>query len=199
MRNIHSTAVIHPFAKIGKDVSIGPYSVIGANVVVMDGVTIHSHVSIGAPAQHRTHSGEQFGIFIDHGTVIREYVSVHLGTKNPTTIGKNCYIMACAHVAHDCVIENDVTMANNCLLGGHCVVMRGANLGLGVIAHQYAVIGSYSMLGMGTIVTKASKIEPGNIYIGNPARFLKKNEVGLERNGITEKQLEIEKEIWKKT
>jgi UDP-N-acetylglucosamine acyltransferase len=78
-----------------------------------------------------------------------------------------------------------MTLSCNVLIGGHSTIMKGCNLGLGSIVHQFSVIGAYSMLGMGCIVPKSKRIEPGFIYVGNPARMLKMNTIGLQRNGIT--------------
>jgi UDP-N-acetylglucosamine acyltransferase len=108
--------------------------------------------------------------------------------ENDTCIGNNNIILRGGHVGHDVIIENDCTISCNVLLGGFSKVMSGVNCGLGVIIHQYSVLGQYSMLGMGTIVTKSSKIEPGNIYVGSPAKLLKRNDVGLSRANITPTQ-----------
>jgi UDP-N-acetylglucosamine acyltransferase len=90
-----------------------------------------------------------------------------------------------SHLSHDSILEDDVTVSCNVLIGGETYVMKGANLALGSIIHQKQTVGSYAMLGMGAIATASMEIMPGKIYVGNPAHFLKVNSVGLERNKIT--------------
>lgn len=192
MNDIHPTAIIDPAAQIGFDNKIGPYCVIGPNVSIGHGNTFTSHVSIGQTAQHRTH-GHLGAVRIGNNNTFREFVTVNAGTVRETEVGNNCYIMACAHIPHDAIIEDDVTMANCALLAGHTHVMRGATLSLGCIVHQYQVIGSYSILGMAAVVTKDCKILPGGKYVGSPARFMGKNTVGMQRAGIDEESLDAEK------
>jgi len=114
-----------------------------------------------------------------------------------TVVADNGYFMANAHIAHDCLIEDGVTMCNNATLGGHTTVMRGATLGFGATVHQYQVIGAYSMLGMGTIVPKHIEILPGEMYAGNPAKHIGPNIVGLERAGITAQMRKAEHERYR--
>lgn len=196
-RELYPDNEIHPSAVIDASVLMGSGNVIGANVVIGPDVVIgnsnyfYPGCFIGTPAQHRscppTHLGS---VLIGNLNHFREAVTVHRSTaEGPTTIGNSGYFMACAHIPHDAVIEDKVTMCNNALLGGHSHVMVGATIGLGSIIHQYQVIGAYSMLGMGTIVPKKTLIMPGYMYAGNPARELKKNVIGLERNDVDEKTL----------
>ncbi len=191
MNDIHPTAIIDPAAQIGFDNKIGPYCVIGPNVSIGHGNTFTSHVSIGQTAQHRTH-GHLGAVRIGNNNTFREFVTVNAGTVRETEVGNNCYIMACAHIPHDAIIEDGVTMANCALLAGHTHVMRGATLSLGCIVHQYQVIGSYSILGMGTIVAKYSEIVPGRKFAGSPAKDIGENSVGLQRAEIDPLALAIE-------
>lgn len=96
-----------------------------------------------------------------------------------------------SHIGHDAIIYNNVTLSCNVLVGGHSILFPGCNFGLGALCHQHSVIGHYAMVGMGAIVTKTTKILPGNIYVGNPAKYLKANEVGLSRNSVTSEKIEI--------
>jgi UDP-N-acetylglucosamine acyltransferase len=159
---IHPTAIVHPNAKIGSEVEIGPYSVIGPSVTVGEKTSIQSHVVIegdvsigsrnfighgaiiGAAPQDLSFSPEcKTRIDIGDGNVIREHCTVHRGTAegSATTIGDKNFLMAGAHVGHNCTIGNNVIIANNCLLGGYVRVDDGAFLGGGCVFHQYIHIG----------------------------------------------------------
>jgi UDP-N-acetylglucosamine acyltransferase len=157
------------------------------------GNIIHPYAVIGGDAQHLREESTGF-IEIGDNNVFREYVTVHMPTSisKLTKIGNNCLFMVLAHIAHDCIVEDNVRMSNNSILSGHVHVMTGAVLGLSCCVHQWQVIGSYTMLGMGTIVSATNKILPGKIYVGASAKGLKENTIGLERNNITPEILENE-------
>lgn len=184
MNYIHPKAIVHPSAVLGQDNFIGPFCLIGPQVVMGNHNRFEAYVSVGQPAEHRDHF-EKFGkVDIGSHNVVREFCTINGGTPTKTVMGERCVMLRGSHLSHDSLLEDDVMVSCNVLIGGDSYVMKGANLGLGAILHQYSVIGSYSMLGMGTIVTKSSVIEPGNIYVGNPAKFLKMNDVGLSRAGM---------------
>jgi UDP-N-acetylglucosamine acyltransferase len=173
---IHKSAIIN-----WQKIDIGKGNVIGPNVI------------IGTDAQHpRDRSSGK--IIIGNNNVFREFSTVHLPTKlkKITHIGNNCYFMTLSHIAHDCYIEDDILFSNNVLLGGNTYIMKGSQLGLNTIVHQGQVIGSYSMLGMGTVVTKKLIIKPGFVFVGNPAKKIKKNLIGLSRKNISNKELILE-------
>lgn len=186
MNQVHPFAYVHPAAKLGTGNTIGPFCVIEADAEIGDNNVFVAHVCIGTPAQHRT-AKEQGGVKIGDSNTFHEYSQVQRSTnpERPTIVKDDCYLMKGAHVAHDCIVESGVTMCNDVALGGHVHVMRCATLGFGVLVHQYQVIGSYSMLGAGAVVPKKIDILPGEMYAGNPAKHLGRNEIGLERNGIT--------------
>ena len=156
---IHKSAIINwSKVKIGKNNVIGPYCIIGSD------------------AQHTT--DKSLGsIFIGNNNIIREFTTIHLPTylKKKTVIRNNCILMAMSHVAHDCIIEDDVIFSNNVTLGGNTHVMKKTQLGFNTIVHQNQVIGSFSMIGMGSIIPKKIEILPGYIYIGNPVKGKKKS------------------------
>ena len=173
---IHDTAVVDwNRVDIGTGNEIGPY------------------VCIGTDAQHRTEPSDG-KIIIGDNNIIREYSTVHLPTRfsKVTSIGNNCYLMALSHIAHDCVVEDNVIFSNNATLGGHVHIMQNSQIGFSVTIHQHQVIGSYCMIGMGTVIPRNKKIIPGSKWVGNPAKIMGKNSVGLERAGITEEMLETE-------
>tara|TARA_B100001250_G_C19808068_1_gene794361 strand:+ start:1129 stop:1737 length:609 start_codon:yes stop_codon:yes gene_type:complete len=174
---VHSTAIVNwEQISIGTGNKIGPY------------------VCIGTDAQH-TREESSGTITIGNDNIFREYTTVNLPTRytRMTRIGNGCYFMALSHIAHDCVVEDEVIFSNNVTLGGHCHIMRGSQFGFNTIVHQYQVVGSYCMLGMGTIIPAKVRIEPGNIYAGNPAKFLRINSIGLERRDVSFPQLKDEK------
>ena len=179
---VHSTAIVNwEQLDIGTGNEIGPY------------------VCIGTDAQHRNEMSVG-KIVIGNDNIIREYCTLHLPTRHSkiTSIGSNCYLMVQSNIAHDCVVEDNVTFSNNATLGGHVHIMRNAQIGYNVSIHQFQVIGSYCMIGMGTVIPRKKRILPGTKWVGNPARLIGKNEVGLKRAGISEKDLVIELEYYEK-
>jgi UDP-N-acetylglucosamine acyltransferase len=176
------SSFIDPNARIGKNNIIGPFCYIGPNVEIGDNNVLISHVSIGHKAQHRSNNN-QGSIKIGNNNTFREFVTIHNSTGDrPTTIGNNCYLMSASHVPHDCLMEDDVTMANCATLGGHSFVMVGATIGLNACVHQHLRIGAYSMIGQGSAVVK--HIPPFTKAFGNPARLRGLNEIGIVRAGI---------------
>lgn len=175
---IHETAVINwERVKIGKGNTIFPYVVMGTS-----------------PQHKRSEASGK--ITIGDNNVFREHVAVHCPTKlgtELTEIGSNNYFMVNSHIGHDVVIEDNVTLCNNVTPGGHVWIMKGAVLGFGVLIHQYQVIGSYSMVGLGTIIPANAKITPGHIYYGNPVRQHGVNSIGMERNKISYKEMANER------
>ena len=173
---------------------IHPSAIIEWDYVDMgEGNKVSPFVYIGGDAEHFRE--ETIGrIQIGNNNVIREFVNIHRPTSHSklTLIGNNCYIMVHGHVSHDCIIEDDVQFSVRVTTSGHNHIMKGANLGHGCTIHPFQIIGSYSLLGMGTVVPKKTRIEPGYVYVGNPAKRLKLNEIGLERSGVTKDMLDAE-------
>ena len=154
---IHKTAVINwKNLSIGKNNTIGPYVVIG-NI-----------------AQHPKLKSSGI-IKIGDNNFFNEFCNIHLPTKHnkKTLIGNNNYLMNSTTVDHDCIIENNVVLSSNVILGGNVHIMEGAQLGIKVCIHQNQIIGSYSMIGMNTFITKKLKVVPGFKFYGKPAK--KKN------------------------
>lgn len=157
------------------------------------GNKVFPYATIGFDAQHIRAKTEGI-VRIGDNNVIREACCINSPTSETrlTLIGSRNYIMMYVNVGHDAIIEDETTISNASQISGHVHIMKNANIGLGCLIHQYQVIGSYSMLGMGTIVPKKAEILPGNMYVGSPARYLKQNEVGLVRNGVDEQTLSQE-------
>ena len=179
---VHSTAVINwKSLIIGIGNTIGPYVIIGNQ----------------AQWKNKKNIGK---IIIGNNNVFNEYTNIHLPTslKRKTFIGNNNYIMNSTTIDHDCYLEDDIVLSSNVILGGNIHIMKNANLGIKTIVHQNQVIGSFSMIGMGSIITKKKKIFPGYIYYGKPVKKVKKNLLSLKKNKINNKKLKIEHLRFKK-
>tara|TARA_Y100000310_G_scaffold329543_1_gene399610 strand:+ start:1409 stop:2017 length:609 start_codon:yes stop_codon:yes gene_type:complete len=163
------------------------------HVKIGKGNKISPFVYIGGDAEHFREETKGY-IQIGNNNTIREFVNIHrpTGLSEHTTMGNDCYIMVHSHISHDCIIEDNVQLSVRVTTSGHNHIMKGANLGHGCIIHPWQIIGSYSMIGMGTVIPKKTRVEPGYIYVGNPAKKLKLNEIGLERAGVTQDMLDIE-------
>lgn len=199
---IHPSAVIGAGVELGDDNVIGPFAVIVGPTVIGSGNWIGPHVTIGTPASHRAASHpaaweddptgnldvDGHGVTIGDGNRIREYFSAHQGTERSTDIGGNGYFLRSSHVAHDCVIGDDVTLGSNVVVGGHSEVWSLANLGLAVTVHQRSAIGPGAMVGMGAVVR--GDIGPFSVSVGVPARVTGANFVGLSRSGVTDDVIE---------
>lgn len=197
---VHPTAVVSPTARIGSEVKIGPYSVVGDDVVLHDNVELVSHAvvsgrtevgkgtrifpfaSIGHEPQDLKYQGEPSRLFIGENCVIREGVTVNLGTLGggmETRIGNNCLLMANAHVAHDCVIGNNVILANYVGIAGHCRIADYVIFGGICGVHQYVRIGAHAFIGAQSMVD--ADVIPYGMAVGNRAKLAGLNLVGLRR------------------
>jgi UDP-N-acetylglucosamine acyltransferase len=209
---IHPTAIVSPEAVIGEGARIGAYSVVESGAVIGENTeirsssviygearigrecVIHPGAIIGAEPQDLKFDGEPSLAWVGDRTVVREYATVHRGTRasGETRIGENCLIMAYVHVAHDCVIGDNVVLANAAQLGGHVRIEDCAVVGGVAQIHQFCAVGAYAMIGAGTKITK--DIPPFALADGNPARFRSVNSVGLRRRGFSNdvaRELEI--------
>lgn len=189
---IHPTSIIDDGVFIGTNNYIGPYCIIRSNVIIGNNNRIESHSIIGSLPENKESFivGTSWGVIIGDNNTIREFTTINAGVNINTRIGDNNIILRGSHIGHDCIIGDKNTISCNTILGGHTTLGDGINCGLGTITHQYSKLGSYSMTGMGTIVTKSSEIKPGEIHVGNPAKYLKQNIIGLERNNISQEKLE---------
>jgi len=188
---IHPTAIVDEGVKIGIGNYIGPYCYITNNTLIGDNCTFEAYCSVGTNAEHKSHFHKEpkHKVVICDNGVFREFITINVGIEKDTFIGPNIIMLRGSHVGHDSEIGHNVTLSCNVIIGGHTKIMEGVNMGLGSICHQYATIGAYSMVGMGAIITKKILMKPGGVWVGNPARFIKPNVVGLEINNITSKRL----------
>lgn len=201
---IDPRAVIDPAASLAQDVSVGPFSIIGPDVVVAAGTRIGPHavisgpasigrenriypfVSIGDEPQDKKYSGEPTRLEIGDRNVIREYVSINRGTLQDagvTRVGDDNWIMAYAHIAHDCRVGNHTVFSNGASLAGHVTVEDYAVLGGFTLIHQHCSIGAYAFCSFGSVISK--DVPPFVTVSGNPAHEQGLNVEGLRRHGIS--------------
>ncbi len=175
---VHATTVIEGDVDLPWDVEIGAYCVLVGPLRVGKGARIGPHVVIGTDGEHR--SAKFSGIItIGENTIIREFSVIQRGTgERDTRVGARCLLMDHAHIAHDVCLDDDVTLSPNVTLGGHTRVHRGATIGIGAMTHQCTTIGAYSMIGMGSVVTR--DVPPFILVMGNPARHIRENTKGIE-------------------
>lgn len=201
-------AVVGSNAHVGANVSIGPFSIIEDDVVIGDNVQIASHVFVGSGSaigkgcrlfhgvvigtepQDLKYRGEKTTVEIGEDTVLREYCTIHRGSshRKKTTIGSRNYFMAYCHAGHDCIIGDNVIMANAVNLGGHVVVGDYANLGGLVGVHQFVQIGKHAFIAGGYRVIK--DVPPYIMAGGDPLEFCGLNTVGLTRRGFSKEKIE---------
>lgn len=195
MTHVHPTAVIGPDVQLGERVAVGPHAVLLGNCRVGDDCWIGPGVIVGTPPEvasvtHETGWSEDGrdpglpGVVIGPRTVLRELTMVHRGWKRDTEVGADCFVMNKVYIAHDCHIDDNVTMASTATLGGHVRVGPRANLGMGATVHQFRMVGPGAMVGMGSVVSR--DVPPFCTVFGNPARVRGVNRVGMSRAGIAE-------------
>ncbi len=217
---IHNTAIISSKAKISDNVTIGPYSVIGPNVEIGEGTIVQSHVnitgdtkiglnnkiypfaSIGNDPQDLKFNGEETKLEIGDNNKIREYVTINPGTEGGgrlTKVGNNCLFMVSAHIAHDCLVGDNVILANNVPLGGHAHVDDNAIIGGNSAVQQFTRVGKFAMIGGMCGVVR--DVIPYGIAHGNRSVLHGLNLIGLRRNEIPNKEIiklsDAYKEIFK--
>ena len=200
---IHPTAVIEPGAELGAGVTVGPFCHIEADARVGDRVELSSHVVVhrgvtvgegckvssmailGGPPQNTKHKGGPTTLVIGRNCTIREGVTMHRGTdtsRGETTVGDNGNFLAYSHIAHDCIVGDNVTMANVATLGGHVEVGSNVTLGGLVAVHQMTRIGHHAFAGGAAIID--GDIIPYGMVMGNRARLRGLNVIGMRRSGL---------------
>lgn len=200
---ISSSVVVDPFVTIDKNVEIGEGTWIGSNVTIMEGVRIGKNCKIfpgaviGAIPQDLKFKGEETLAIIGDNTTLREYVTVNRGTaaKGKTVVGDNCLLMAYCHVAHDCVLGNNVIMSNSTQLAGEVVVDDFAILSGAVLVHQFSHIGSHVMIQGGSRVTK--DVPPFVTAGRDPLSFAGVNSIGLRRRGYNNEQIRDIQDVYR--
>jgi len=213
---IHPTAIVSSDALLGADIAVGPYAIVESGVELGDrcvvlaharvcrgsvlgaGVQVHSGAVVGgAPQMLKWDEATPSGVRLGAGTVVREGVTINRSTKAGacTVIGAECFIMAMAHVAHDCVVEDRVILANNVMLAGHVSVGTGSFLGGGAGVHQFVRIGESVMVGG---LARISKDLPHFTIVGERDEVSGLNQIGLRRRGFSREVIAELKELFRR-
>lgn len=202
-RDVHPTALIDSGAHLGDDVSVGPFAIIGPDVQIGSGTRVGPHAVIerntrlgarcsvgagsilGADPQDRKFKGTDTWLHVGDDTVIREYATLHRGTEatKVTRVGAGCFLMTYVHVAHDCTIEDGVTIANMVQLAGHVHIESHAFVSGLCPVHQFVRIGTYAFVGGGSRVPQ--DVPPYTRAVGNPLKLFGINTVALTRAGFS--------------
>ena len=217
---IHKTAIIDSKAKVSSTANIGPYCVIGPNVQIDENVIIHSHVnisgytkigkenkiypfaSIGNDPQDLKYKGEKSELVIGNNNIIREYVTANPGTSgggSVTKIGSNNLLMIGVHIAHDCIIGNNIVVANNTAIAGHAEIGDDVIIGGNSGVQQFSRVGKMAMIGGMTGISR--DVIPYGLSFGNRNYLSGINLIGLRRRNVPNKDIltlsEAYKEIFK--
>ncbi len=203
MTQIHPQALVDPASELADDVEVGPFAIIGPDVTIGAGSIIGPHAvikgpthigcrnhiyqftSVGEDCQDKKYAGEPTELVIGDDNTIREGVTLHRGTvqdRGVTTIGSGNLLMCYVHVAHDCVIGDQVIMANNTAVAGHVHIGDGVILGGGTLVHQFCRIGEFAMTAAGTVVLQ--DIPAFVTCSGNRAEAHGMNVEGMRRRGV---------------
>ena len=213
---IDKTAIIDPKAKVSSNVSVGAYTIIGPNVEIGENSIIQSHVSIvgntkigkgnkiysfasiGSDPQDLKFDGEKTKLEIGDYNKIREYVTINPGTKGGgglTKVGNNCLFMVSSHIAHDCLVEDNVILANNVPLGGHAHIEKNVIIGGNSAVQQFTRVGKFAMIGGMCGVVR--DIIPYAMVHGNRSILQGLNLIGLRRRNIPNKEIIVLTEAYK--
>ena len=203
MTTIHPQALVDSKAELAEDVQVGPFAIIGPDVKIGAGTVVGPHAilkgpttvgmrnrifqfaSVGEDCQDKKYKGERTELVIGDDNIIREGVTLHRGTfqdRGITHIGSNNLFMCYVHVAHDCVVGDDIIMANNTAIAGHVHIGNGAILGGGTLVHQFCRIGQFAMTAAGTVVLQ--DIPAFVTCSGNRAEAHGMNLEGMRRRGV---------------
>jgi UDP-N-acetylglucosamine acyltransferase len=215
-KDIHKTAVVSSKAEIAENVSIGPFCIIGEDVVIKKGAKLYSNViiegnteigedcsiypfaTIGLPPQDLKYKNEKTGVKIGKKNIIREYASIHrasVGGSGITEIGDSNFIMGYVHMAHDCKIGNSNVIANAATLAGHVLVEDFAFIGGVVAVHQHSRIGAYAMVGGFSGI--GQDIPPYTMASGPRAKLYGLNTIGIKRHGFSDETINVLKKAYK--
>jgi len=216
MSNIHQTAIIEDGAKIASDVTIGPFTIIGADVSIDSGTTVSSHVVIdgkttigknnrifshavlGTIPQDLKFDGEITELIIGDNNTIREHTLINTGTAGggyKTIVGDGCLLMGHVHLGHDCILGNNIVVANSSAIAGHVEISDNAVIGGLSAIHQFCKIGELAMVGGGSILVQ--DLPPFCICEGNRAVLRSLNINGLRRKFKDRSDIDAIKKVYK--
>jgi len=212
---IHKTAIINSKSKIDNNVEIGPFCIIDENVKIGSGTRIMPYVhilpyttigknntifqgsTIGGFPQDLKFNNEKTSLIIGNNNTIREYCTINRGTDATykTIIGNNCLFMAYVHIAHDCIVEDKVILANGVQLGGHSEIHYHATIGGITPVHQFCRVGQHSFIGGGRLVLQ--DVPPFILANGEPLKYSGINSIGLRRRNFDLKTRNLIKKTYK--
>lgn len=213
---VHPSAVVEPGATLGSGVHVGPFCHVGADATLGDGVHLAGHVSVigvttigagtkvqafsalGGPPQDTKHKGGRTTLNVGANCDIRESVTMHSGSdtgRGATMVGDNGFFLAYSHVAHDCIVGDNVTLTNGATLGGHCEVGDQVIVGGLTAVHQFVRIGRRAFLGGCSAVV--GDVIPYGMAVGNRAKLRGFNVVGLKRAGMSRSELATLREAYR--
>lgn len=194
---IHPTAVVGKNVQLGTNVKIGPFCVITGSVTIGDNTRIHAHTTVGFPGQVVGLKDSLGTVYIGKDCELREFVTVHASRypTGQTTIGDRCYLMNFAHVSHDSVLEENVTLINNVCLGGHSHLEKNVIVMAGSATHQFCRIGQFSALAPFSGIRQ--DLPPFCLFNGQPAHFYGLNTIGLRRAGFLPESINALKHVTK--
>ncbi len=200
---IHPSAIVEPGAKLGADVTVGPFCLVGGNVTLGDGVELISHAvvsghttigarsrifpfaSVGHRPQDLKFAGEPSTLIIGTDCTVREHVTINPGTAGggmKTVVGDHCLLMIGVHIGHDCILGDHIILSNNAGIAGHCVIDDYVIMSGHSGSAQFVHIGAHAFVGGMTKVEK--DVIPYGTVLGNPAELSGINLVGLKRRGF---------------
>ena len=200
---IAKNVVIEPFVNIEKNVIVGEGTWIGSNVTIMEGARIGKNCKIfpgaviSAIPQDLKYEGEDTTVKIGDNTTIREFVTINRGTKAnmETIVGKNCLLMAYVHIAHDCIVGDNVILANGATLAGHIEIQDWAIIGGLSAVHQFVQVGQHAMISGGGMARK--DVPPYTKAGREPLSYVGINSIGLRRRGFSSDQINQIQEIYR--
>jgi UDP-N-acetylglucosamine acyltransferase len=212
---MNNKSIISDKSKLGNNVSIGPYCIIEDNVIIGDNTTIGSHTIIkeyteigqdcnifshcviGEVPQDKKYNGEKSKLIIGNNNTIREFCTLNRGTaeSGSTQIGNNCLFMAYVHIGHDCILKNDIILANGVQLGGHVEIDDYGIVGGMTPVHQFCKIGMHAFIGGGLRVVQ--DVPPYIIANGEPLKFSGINILGLRRRKFSSEERNNIKKVYK--
>ncbi|MBI4855025.1 MAG: acyl-ACP--UDP-N-acetylglucosamine O-acyltransferase [Acidobacteria bacterium] len=205
---IHPSAIVSPKAEIANTVNIGPYAIIGDDVILHDDIEIGAHACVDGPCeigratrlfpyaclgqipQDLKFKGEYTKLIVGERNVFREFVTVHRGTLGGggiTRVGNDNFFMAQSHIAHDCIVGDQVIFANGASLAGHVIVDDCVTIGAYSGIHQFCRIGKHAFIGAYSVVVKNAL--PYARSVGNHAKCYGPNTIGLKRRGFSDELL----------
>ena len=218
MTTIHPTAVVEPGAAIGEGSTIGPFCYIGPEVSIGDrctvgphcvihgkvtlgsGNTFVSHAAMGGPPQDISYRGEPSELIVGDDNIFREFITINRATTKEeriTRIGSRCLFMAYSHVAHDCVVGDNVIFANNATLAGHVHVGKHSTIGALSAVHQFCTVGDYAFVGGGSIITRDVLPFVKTVGARGEGHTYGINAIGLQRKGFSAETVEALKSAYR--